>query len=229
MSSGSEEYRARGEDERRIDGHFIAMSRYYKELTETHDTRTLGAGQSDNVDREEYAELMASVDTLRDNFFGEGGGMTDALNVPTMEMYRTSKREAMEQLKLLPLVEMSSYVDEEFPLERIQDWYQFAVDSARENDEFHGDSCVVIEYKENVGRCRHSVVCPQKMIRLVLLSPAVMARFDDPMYVINPDRQKQLVATKLDVAAISGVEERHRAYAVLGLYRRMADLALGHS
>jgi hypothetical protein len=229
MSSGSEEYRARSEDEQRIDGHFVAMSRYYRELSQVCDVRTLGVGFDDSVMREEYAELMASVDMLRENFFGEGGGMTDAINVPTMGLYKSSKREAIERLKLLPLVEMSSYVDEEFPLERIQDWYRFAVDSARKTDEFHGPSCGVIEHRENLGRCRHSEVCPFKMIRLVLLSPALLARFDAPMYTIDPDRQKQLVATKLDVAAMSGVEDRHRAYAVLGTYRRMADLALGHS
>jgi hypothetical protein len=231
VSEEYNEYRARDEAERKIDSDFLACSRYYAEIKEVNDIRSVGVGEkSSEIQREEYAEFVGSVDTLRDLFQSPiPGVMHQTIMYPSAEAYMQDSRQAIEQFKLLPLSEFGPLVDKTFPLDRAQEWYEYAVAMITSRDEFHGDSCVTVTRRDSPQSCRHSLECPRKALRLALMASALMPDFNDPTYYVEPNRQNELVARKLDVAAKAGIEQRHRAYAVLGGYRRMANFALGHS
>jgi hypothetical protein len=118
------------------------------------------------------------------------------------DMQRINK----ETLLLFPLLELGSFVDESYEPAVSAEWYtQVAAAILERTRDVHSSNC--LRYSE--AGCADGVRCPWRVVADVLTRQASDPNFASIEYVLEPERQIEMVTAKLVAARADGLEYVH--------------------
>ncbi|MBC7746416.1 hypothetical protein H7Y40_00335 [Pedobacter sp.] len=174
-----------------------------------------------------YAALLMGADTYLETLFGKGEGGGNPLDVVISQgvivdeiMYDFDERQAREQFLLVP-IRLSSLTDLSMTAKEMHDWYQTAVATALGGgiDVLHSKDCLNRE-DENEG-CAHSINCPHKVARSLMLHDIREPDFSSLDYQMFGELKNEIVRIKVYVAQERGLLTAPEANRLVNNYRNL--------
>lgn len=107
-----------------------------------------------------------------------------------------------ETLLLFPLLEIGSFVDESYDPATSAQWYaQVGAAILERTSDAHSDDCL----QRSEEGCPDGVRCPWRVVVDVLTKQATHPDFASIEYIVEPERQIEMVIAKLMAARMGGV------------------------
>ena len=137
------------------------------------------------------------------------------------------RQEYQEALLLFPLLELGSFVDESYDPAASIEWYTQVGAAILERTNYaHSDDCV----QHNKRGCADNVRCPWRVVADVLTKQAADPNLTSIEYMLEPERQIEMVMAKLTAARRDGLNrvDGHGIDDIVGFYQELTKTLLSH-